>query len=340
MSNMGNIFQKIKLYLCAILVGILVFYEIPYKVNAQNIGSDNGCIESVQEFYEGISSQIITHKERVCYYTYSFDIYFNLLDVINGYKYHYCETNPQLSGAYLRYYVNSLEYTYWEERDTKGTKYRIQVDVAFEYSEEEMSSFFEQMRQQAEKLKCNNDYDSIKAVHDYIITEVDYDYDYQNYLDYEGFQSGEMVCNGYSMAAYLLLANMGIPVRIITGTAYDSDHNEERHGWNLVQLDGVWYNMDVTWDDLGGKKRSYTYFLKGSMDFDNHFCDAELQAEYDKLVSKMSYKLPLVDTLGEDFKHLLVKNRRILTILLVVCIYLVSNGLRNYKQNKKNISKE
>lgn len=339
MSDMGKMIRKIKLYLCVMLAVGFVCYEIPDRVSAQDLGNDNGCVETVQEFYEGISSQILAHKERICYYTYSFDIYFNLSDVINAYKYHYCEENPQLSGSYLIYYANSIKYTYWQERDIRGTKYRIQIDIAYEYSEEEMSSFFEQMRQQAESLKCNNDYDSIKAVHDYIIKQVDYDYDYRNYLDYEGFQSGKMVCNGYSMATYLLLADMGIPVRIITGTAYDSKDNEVGHSWNLVQLDGNWYNMDATWDDLGGKKRSYTYFLKGSMDFENHVCDVELQGECEKLISKTSYELPFMDALKEDFKHLLFGNSQIFISLFAVCGYMISRGIRNYKQNKENLSK-
>ena len=38
----------------------------------------------------------------------------------------------------------------------------------------------------------------------------------------------------------------------------------DSHAWNLVQLDGKWYHVDVTWDEAGG----HLYFLK-SDDFIN-----------------------------------------------------------------------
>ena len=38
---------------------------------------------------------------------------------------------------------------------------------------------------------------------------------------------------------------LGIPCDIVFGTCT----NGGGHAWNLVQLDGNWYQMDVTWDD-------------------------------------------------------------------------------------------
>lgn len=334
MDYMGNFFRHTRQVVCAVLAAILIIYAMPVRAHAKALGNNNGDIESVQDLYERISAQIAAHEEQISYYTESFDIFFNITDVMDGYKYHYCQENPQLSGSYLIHYADTIKYTYWQSRSTGGAKYCIQVDIAFACSEEEMSSYFEQMRQQAELLKCENDYDSVKAVHDYIIEQVDYDDNYQNYLDYEGFQSGKMVCEGYSMAAYLLLANMGIPVRIITGTSDDSDFDGSRHAWNIVQLDGAWYNMDVTWDDLGGKKRRYTCFLKGDMDFENHFCDAELQEEYDRLISDTSYKLPFMDGLREGVRNSLTEHPRIIIVLSIVCVYMVSRIIRNRNRNR------
>jgi hypothetical protein len=39
-----------------------------------------------------------------------------------------------------------------------------------------------------------------------------------------------------------MLTRLGIPCRIVTSEGMN-------HGWNLVQLDGQWYHVDVTWDD-------------------------------------------------------------------------------------------
>ena len=42
------------------------------------------------------------------------------------------------------------------------------------------------------------------------------------------------------------------------------------HAWNIVNLDGVWYNVDLTWDDGEGDNVLYTYFLKSNADFPDH----------------------------------------------------------------------
>lgn len=44
------------------------------------------------------------------------------------------------------------------------------------------------------------------------------------------------------------------------------------HVWNIVEMDGLWYNLDVTWD--WGKSQNFQWFLKGRESFDiTHFRD-------------------------------------------------------------------
>lgn len=68
------------------------------------------------------------------------------------------------------------------------------------------------------------------------------------------------VCDGYTHAFDLLCYLSGIDCLKIAGTA-----NGGGHAWNKVELDGVWYNVDVTWDDPvvigGGDMLRYDYFL-------------------------------------------------------------------------------
>ena len=51
-----------------------------------------------------------------------------------------------------------------------------------------------------------------------------------------------------------------IQCRYITGTD---------HAWNAVKLDGLWYNIDVTWDDKNNGV-SYDYFLCGKINWKKH----------------------------------------------------------------------
>lgn len=65
------------------------------------------------------------------------------------------------------------------------------------------------------------------------------------------------VCEGYARAFQLICLELDIPCMLISGIG-----NDEEHMWAYVQMeDGVWYAMDVTWNDSLG---SNDYFLVGS----------------------------------------------------------------------------
>ena len=115
-------------------------------------------------------------------------------------------------------------------------------------------------------------YDKVKAVHDFIIKHVDYDWTQTKYTAYDALASGKTVCQGYSLLTYKLLSELGIPVRIISGEAGGG-----AHGWNIVKLGQFWYNLDVTWDDTTG--RTTKWFLKSDASFSDHIRDDEYASD-------------------------------------------------------------
>ncbi len=53
--------------------------------------------------------------------------------------------------------------------------------------------------------------------------------------------------------------------------SYKYKGQTENHAWNYVQLNGIWYAVDCTWDDpviVGngkiGNNTKYKYFLRGN----------------------------------------------------------------------------
>lgn len=55
------------------------------------------------------------------------------------------------------------------------------------------------------------------------------------------------VCQGYATLLYYMLKTAGVPCRIVAGLG-----NGGSHAWNMVQMDdGLWYSVDLTWDDDG-----------------------------------------------------------------------------------------
>ncbi len=116
------------------------------------------------------------------------------------------------------------------------------------------------------------DYEKVKAIHDYIVVETEYDIENLNRdtipdADYtaKGVLENHIgVCRGYAEAFKLLMDELEIPCDIESGYA-----DGISHAWNNVKIDGEWYQIDVTYDDplsndnASGDKANlrYDYFL-------------------------------------------------------------------------------
>lgn len=90
-----------------------------------------------------------------------------------------------------------------------------------------------------------NNYDKIKIFHDHIINKTEYDKNssndsYTSYTAYHLLTTGKSICGGYSDVMSIYLNTIGIQNYKITS---------EAHVWNLINLDGTWYHLDMTWDD-------------------------------------------------------------------------------------------
>lgn len=98
-----------------------------------------------------------------------------------------------------------------------------------------------------------SDYDKVKAINDYIINRYEYDYSLNSISVYTSLTTSEAVCQGYSMTAYKMFEYAGVKNRIVVGTARGTSHS-----WNLVRVDGKWYQIDITNNDSGNPDK---YFL-------------------------------------------------------------------------------
>lgn len=138
------------------------------------------------------------------------------------------------------------------------------------------------------KLQEKTDAGRVKAVYDYVCSHVSYDNaagldPSMAHTAYNALFEGKAVCQGYASLMYRLLREMGLSTRVITGTSQG-----QLHAWNIVKLEGRWYNLDATWDSTyspSADYQKYQYFLKSAGDFANHvrdkeFTTAEFNARY------------------------------------------------------------
>ena len=88
------------------------------------------------------------------------------------------------------------------------------------------------------------DFEKVMEVHDYMVLHYDYDWTLQNH-DITIMVTKTGVCESYALAFNYIMNIVGVESVMVTSAAME-------HAWNLVQVNGKWYHVDVTWDDPKG----------------------------------------------------------------------------------------
>lgn len=67
---------------------------------------------------------------------------------------------------------------------------------------------------------------------------------------YGSLVNGQAICGGYAKGFKAVMDRLGIPCVCVQGYS-KRNGNMEPHMWNYVELDGMWYAVDVTFNDTG-----------------------------------------------------------------------------------------
>ena len=126
-------------------------------------------------------------------------------------------------------------------------------------------------------LSGKNEYQKAKAIYDYMCSNITYDYKNLNdpnytlkFSAYAALINKTSVCQGYATLFYRLALEAGLDARVIAGVAGSGNH-----AWNIVKINGSYYNLDSTWD---AGRDPYAYFLKNMDDFSDHDRNADYTA--------------------------------------------------------------
>lgn len=147
------------------------------------------------------------------------------------------------------------------------------VSIWFQYtiSEEEREQAQARLDEISAELEAQwdglSDFELSKAIYDYLIENIVYDLDYNMQTMYSALVDGRAVCTGYARFAQYLFHMMGLDCLAV---------ESEEHTWNVVNLDGDYYQFDATWGDQEGQN-DYTDYLY--LNFD------------DELASKLEHHL-------------------------------------------------
>lgn len=121
--------------------------------------------------------------------------------------------------------------------------------------------------------QASGDYDKVYAIYRYVTSNIRYDYsmaplsgaDLTNYLQSVPYPEEinfaltykKGVCFEYALLFKELCCVFGVNCYYASGTAGGG-----QHAWNIVEVDGAYYQADTTWD-AGKRPEQYRYFLVG-----------------------------------------------------------------------------
>lgn len=180
------------------------------------------------------------------------------------------------AGDYLRW--SWREYAW--AGSYNGNQYTINLELRYYTTYQEEQEFLNRLDQVMRGLGLDDltDYGKYSAIYRYVTSHVAYDYagleayEWQEYnvgqpnvdrsyfgiyTAYAAMIKGKSVCQGYATMFYAMCRWAGLPVRVVTGS---------NHAWNIVKVEGRWYNVDSTWDDENGENQ-WDWFLLGSDNF-------------------------------------------------------------------------
>lgn len=251
----------------------------------------------LDEYSKVIYNALESNKENMKTGTYEIDLGAGFSDVLSN------SNGENLLGKFYQAAIEAFTYDnpdvfYIEysnlylniETTTRGNKktYRVFLNsgnevnyLTNEFQSKDMINMgvneIEKVQSYFVKNKKADTYQNIKLVHDYLVESIDYDQSTSQpniYNLYGAIVNKLSVCEGYAKAFKYLMDSLDIPCVIVTGKATNSEGNTENHAWNYVQLDGIWYAIDCTWDDpiiVGSgylsNSMKYKYFLIGEIDF-------------------------------------------------------------------------
>lgn len=168
----------------------------------------------------------------------------------------------------------SVSWKYWGASGNyskSGDYYTYNINFQFvyytTYEQEQALNEFVAAYVDAMHTDLKSDYELIYDLNLAICENVTYDYTNLNdttydlkYTAYAAVANGTAVCQGYAALFYKMSEELGINARVVTS-------QELNHAWNIVELDGVWYNIDTTWNDTG--MPYHDFFLKNQSDFNS-----------------------------------------------------------------------
>ncbi|MCL1697314.1 transglutaminase domain-containing protein [Lysinibacillus sp. BPa_S21] len=162
--------------------------------------------------------------------------------------------NPYTAG-----YIENYNWEAWEV----DNGYEVDFDFTYLTDAKKEKKIDAYVQEFATKFITNDmdDFHRAKAVNDFVVQLATYsDEDASEGQSVYALITKETgVCQAYALLAYRLFLAAGLDAKYVYGYS-----DNQLHAWNLVNVNGDWYHIDTTWNDINPIEPyaiSYEYFL-------------------------------------------------------------------------------
>ena len=148
------------------------------------------------------------------------------------------------------YFSNGIHLVFYYSGD-----YYVKIELSNEMSLTETEEYFYNVDRKVEQilaLVTDGMTEETKAliIHDYFVNQCEYDADNYNNgtIPRDSYRSGSVimkeisVCQGYAYAYKYIMNRIGMECHVVSSSTIN-------HGWNIIKIDGRYYQVDCTWDD-------------------------------------------------------------------------------------------
>lgn len=212
--------------------------------------------------FEDIYTAVLNFEERVVFRnSISSDTLDNLMLLIN----YDCPELIHLKGDYAPIYTDETE------QNTSAVALYYNMDInAYKKNLNDIQKYFNSLRA---ILKGKDEYECEKYIYNQIFTNCIYDENSEN----SGSVYGALIehkarCEGISKAFMWCMRELGyecITVVGIPGWSVNSAYST--HSWNILNIDGKWYHIDITVDNLNTDPSENNPPLYGFFNTDDSF---------------------------------------------------------------------
>ena len=206
-------------------------------------------------------------------------------------------------------YLNSPEFFFLDNRiefyytNADNTEYVTRVYFLYSMNSEERKKAEAEYEKELAYIVSQvdahmTDVEKALWVHDYFTASFEYDTDMTIYDAYHLLTQRKGICQAYALCYVAVMRELGIE-------AYTVSSSEMNHSWNIVNIDGEWYHVDIVFDDPTPDKKGsaqHDYFLLTDAEMKNaehkhsgwtsrYLCTAKTyeNAAWKSITSRMDY---------------------------------------------------